>query len=51
LFPRVTIVRLGMNLPKSRGMGPDKLLLYKYNAWRLVAVLDKLVGICPVRPL
>jgi hypothetical protein len=50
LSDKATYEKFGMFLPKSGGMGPDKLLLYISSLLRLVAVLNKLVGICPVRP-
>jgi hypothetical protein len=51
LSDKATYEKFGMYLPKSRGMGPDKLLLYISSLVRLVRLMDKLVGICPVRPL
>jgi hypothetical protein len=41
LSDKATNVKFGMYLPKSGGMGPDKLLLYITSVWRLLAVLDK----------
>ena len=47
----IKIVRLGMNLPKCSGIGPDRLFEFIKSDSRPVRASDMLTGMGPVRLL